>query len=132
MFEVVTIGRLSFFMPLVGCLGQTQDSLVLRSKKTPRSLALSVAGREAAYRLTRSNLWGEWKTLVFPLGAALDSLLRRYFALALSYFANYTLQLTYHTLFYTDQRTSFADYSESTLNCLLARHSDTSHIHSFT
>ena len=75
---------------------------------------------------------GEWKTLVFPLGVALDSLLRRYFALALSYFTDYTSQLNYHTLFYTDQRTSFADYSESTLNCLLARHSDTSHIHSFT
>ena len=89
--------------PFVGCLGQTRDSLVLRSNKTPRSPALSAAGRGAAYRLTQSDLWGEWKTLVFPLGAALDSLLRRYFALALSYFAYYTSQLTYHTLFYTDQ-----------------------------
>ena len=65
----------------VGYLGKTQDSLVLRSNKTPRSPALSTAGHGAAYRLTRSDLWGEWKTLVFPLGAALGSLLRSYFAL---------------------------------------------------
>ena len=76
--------------PFVGCLGQTWDSLVLRSNKTPRSPTLSVAGRGAAYRLTQSDLWGEWKTLVFPLGAALGSLLRSYFTLALSYFADYT------------------------------------------
>ena len=87
---------------VVGYLGQTWDSLVLRSNKTPQSPALSEAGRRAAYRLTRSDLWGEWKTLVFPLGAALDSLLRRYFALTLSYFSYYTSQLTYHILFYTD------------------------------
>ena len=62
--------------PFVGFLGQTQDSLVLRSNKTPLSPALSAVGCEAAYRLTQSDLWGEWKTLVFPLSAALASLLR--------------------------------------------------------
>ena len=88
--------------PFVGCLGQTRDSLVLRNNKTPRSPSLSAAGRGAAYRLTRSDLWGEWKTLVFPLGAALGSLLHSYFTLSLSYFTDYTSQLTYHTLSYTD------------------------------
>ena len=34
--------------------------------KTPRSPTLSAVGREANYHLTRSDLWGEWKTLVFP------------------------------------------------------------------
>ena len=66
---------------LVRCSGKTRDSLVLLSNKTPRSPTLSAACHGAAYRLTRSDLWGEWKTWVFPLGVAMDSLLRRYFTL---------------------------------------------------
>ena len=62
--------------------------------KTPRSPALSVAGRETAYRLTQSDLWGEWKTLVFPLGATLGSLLRTCSILLRGlYFATYILTL---------------------------------------
>ena len=80
---------------MLAAWGRPGIHLYFAATKTPRSLALSVAGREATYRLTRSDLWGEWKTLVFPLNAALDSLLRIYFTLALSYFADYTSQLTY-------------------------------------
>ena len=84
--------------PFVGCLGQTRDSLVLRSNKTPRSPTLLAASHEATYRLTRIDLWGEWKTLVFPLSAALGSLLHSYFALysillRRLYFATYLLTL---------------------------------------
>ena len=68
---------------LLAAWGRPMMHLYFAATKTPRSLALSEAGHEATYCLTRSDLWGEWKTLVFPLGATLGSLLRSYFALYL-------------------------------------------------
>jgi len=85
---------------LLAAWGRPGIHLYFTATKTPWSSALSAAGREATYHLTRSDLWGEWKTLVFPLSAALGSLLRSYFAhysilLRILYVATYLLTLEY-------------------------------------
>ena len=117
----------------IGCLGQTQDSLVLRSNKNP-----SITGPFGS-RL-RSNLLSHLKWLMggvedsgvptqrssgFPTSQLLRTLLNLTSLIILR-------NLLIDTLIYTDQRTSFADYPEPTLNCLLTRYLDTSHIYSFT